>query len=192
MPPAPQGAPHGTSVCLEVRDTADVEQEGRMVLGELWGPFLTRGVALSPGAGDRPGLPARAAWGWQRGGGAGSPLRCGFGVRHGVGQRSVLASLPPCLAVSRMRGWQHRAAPRHQDPAGTPLLSPAARLRSSTQRGGMAPLPSGRDPVSGGISVRRGPACSLGSCSRQLPCAQPLPHAVYGHFLNTVFILTSL
>lgn len=124
-----------------------------------------------------------------------APCAAGLVRGQGVGQRSVLASLPPCLAISRMRGWQAALGtePPHatrapQAPPSFPLLPAFAPARSGA---GMAPLPSGRDLVLGGLSLQ-GPACSLGSCNGQLPCAQPLPHAVYGHFLNTVFILTSL
>lgn len=180
MPPARQGAPHGTSVCLEVRAAADVGQEGWMVPGKLWGPSPNTRCCLIPW-GWRPSWPA----------GMGAPRVWCEGTAWGS-NLSLPPSRPVWPSLGCGAGSGHRAAPRHQDPTGTLLLSPAACLRSSTQQGGDGSSPLWKRPGLGGVSVCRGPACSLGSCSRQLPCAQPLPHAVYGHFLNTVFILTSL
>lgn len=57
MPLVPRGAPHGTSICLEVRDTTDVVQEGQTVLEELLGPSLNTRCCLIPW-GWRPAWPA--------------------------------------------------------------------------------------------------------------------------------------
>lgn len=162
MSQVPQGAPHGTSICCEARDMADVGLEGRMVLGELWCLSLNTRCCLIPWGWDHPGPPARAAWGQQ------PPALC-IGCEGTTWGSSL--SLPPSRPVWPALGCGHRAAPCHQDPTGTPLLSLLPAFAPARSREGMASLPSGRDPVSG----HRGPSCPLGSCSQQLPCAQPLP-----------------
>lgn len=137
MSPAPQGAPHGTSICCEARDMADVGLEGRMVLGKLWCLSLNTRCCLIPWGWDHPGLLARAAWGQQP-----PALRLGC---EGMTWGSDL-SLPPSCPVWPALGCGHRAAPCHQDPTGTPLLSPTACLRSSMQQGGDGSSPLWKRP----------------------------------------------
>lgn len=193
MPPAPQGAPHGTSVCREVRDTADVGQEGRTVLGELWGPSLNTRCCLIPW-GWRPPRPAGTgslgtAEGWRSrqppalrvwaagtawGSDLSSPpsrpvwpsLGCGAGsaeLPHATRTPQAPRSFPPLPAFAPARSGEGW------------LLSPLEETRS---RGG--------SQSAGALLAPWGPAAGSS------PVPSPSLMLCMVIFLNTVFILTSL
>lgn len=174
MPPAPQGAPHGTSVCREagdIRDTAAVGQEGWTLPWSSGVLPCTQGVALSQGAGAHPGLQG------QHGGG---------GAVLGLG-RGFASLLPPLFAQL----WHVGLALGTQSCPTAPPASratPAACLRSSTSGKGEAPLLSlwNTPGLGGRVSAHRALLAPRGPAA---PLSPAPPSAVYGHFLNTVFIL---
>lgn len=133
VPPAPQGAPRGTSVCLEardIRDTAAVGQEGWTHCQGAPGSFPEHGC----GAGAHPGLQ-----GQQRGAGAVLGLRL---------RLCLLPATPVCPAVGCGAGswlWAQSCpmAPLH--PAPFPLQQ---------QREGGGSFSLGNAPgLGGGVSI---------------------------------------
>lgn len=168
------------------RDTANVGQEGGTVPEELWGPSLNTRCCLIPW-GWRPPWPAgTGSLGTAEG--RRSRQRCGFGLRAWSGA-AICPRLPPTLChPGRMRGWQLALGTELPHTTRTPQapcsFPPLPAFALARNRESVAPLPSGRDPVLGGSQSA---GTLLAPCSQQLPCAQPLPHGAYGHFLNSFY-----
>lgn len=164
------------------RDTANMGQEGGTVPGELWGPSLNTRCCLIPW-GWRPPWPAGTgslgtAEGWR------SRQPPALWVwREGMAWGSYL-SLPPSHPVTSWQdvglaaGSGHRAAPRHQYPAGTLLLYPAAHLCSSTQQGEGGSSPLWKRPSLGGALSPQGPCLLPAAGSSPVPSPSLMVHTV--------------